>query len=217
MPSSNGWRCGARACDDERSQADLDRWRQRPRAQGRGAQRGRREPPASRRHQLVGRVRHLRRARRPPTSEAGTPSARTLLLLYAADLAFRLRWEISPALDEGRLVIAAPYVATPMALGQAAGLDPDWLADLFRFAPPASRAPRDRSGAGPANLGASRLRRICLAAPRCAPRRPDAARADGPDAPPPARPARDGRRRRPASPERLGVALARARTPRLRR
>ena len=54
---------------------------------------------------------------------------RTLLLLYAADLAFRLRWEIAPALDEGRLVIAAPYVATPIALGQAAGLD-------FQFAPP---------------------------------------------------------------------------------
>ena len=71
-------------------------------------------------------------------SEAGIPSARTLLLLYAADLAFRLRWEIGPALEEGRLVIAAPYVATPMALGQAAGLDPEWLADLFRFAPPAT-------------------------------------------------------------------------------
>src|SRR5262245_49403368 len=56
--------------------------------------------------------------------DAGTPSARTLLLLYAADLAFRLRWEIRPALDEGRMVIAAPYVATAVALGQAAGLDP---------------------------------------------------------------------------------------------
>jgi hypothetical protein len=71
-------------------------------------------------------------------SEAGRPSARTLLLLYAADLAFRLRWEIVPALDEGRLVIAAPYVATPMALGQAAGLDSTWLDDLFGFAPPAT-------------------------------------------------------------------------------
>ena len=71
-------------------------------------------------------------------SEAGIPSLRTLLLLYAADLAFRLRWEIAPALDEGRLVIAAPYVATPIALGRAAGLDATWLADLFRFAPPAS-------------------------------------------------------------------------------
>ena len=71
-------------------------------------------------------------------SEAGVPSMRTLLLLYAADLAFRLRWEIGPALDEGRLVIAAPYVATPIALGQAAGLDARWLADLFHFAPPAT-------------------------------------------------------------------------------
>jgi hypothetical protein len=69
--------------------------------------------------------------------DAGPPSARTLLLLYAADLAFRLRWEIRPALDEGRLVIAAPYVATAAALGQAAGLDPDWLRDLFAFAPAA--------------------------------------------------------------------------------
>jgi hypothetical protein len=71
-------------------------------------------------------------------SDAGIPSMRTLLLLYAADLAFRLRWEIGPALDEGRLVIATPYIATPIALGQAAGLDPNWLADLFRFAPPAA-------------------------------------------------------------------------------
>jgi hypothetical protein len=70
--------------------------------------------------------------------DAGTPSPRTLLLLYAADLAFRLRWEIRPALDEGRLVIAAPYVATAVALGQAAGLDPHWLRDLFHFAPLAS-------------------------------------------------------------------------------
>src|SRR5439155_22643618 len=47
--------------------------------------------------------------------EAGRPSARTLLLLYAADLAFRLRWEIRPALAEGRLVVAAPYVDTAIA------------------------------------------------------------------------------------------------------
>lgn len=69
--------------------------------------------------------------------EAGTPSPRTLLLLYAADLAFRLRWEIRPALDEGRLVIAAPYISTATAFGQAAGLDAVWLNDLFHFAPPA--------------------------------------------------------------------------------
>jgi thymidylate kinase len=67
--------------------------------------------------------------------EAGTPSPRTLLLLYAADLAFRIRWEIRPALDEGRMVIAAPYVSTAIALGLAAGLEAAWLADLFAFAP----------------------------------------------------------------------------------
>jgi len=70
--------------------------------------------------------------------DAGTPSARTLLLLYAADLAFRLRWEIQPALEEGRCVIAAPYVSTAVALGQAAGLDTKWLTDLFSFAPRAA-------------------------------------------------------------------------------
>src|SRR3954468_2530853 len=66
---------------------------------------------------------------------AGAPSARTLLLLYAADLAFRLRWQIRPALAEGRTVVAAPYVATAIAFGRAAGLNPGWLANLFRFAP----------------------------------------------------------------------------------
>jgi thymidylate kinase len=45
------------------------------------------------------------------------PSVRTLLLLYAADLAFRLRWEIRPALVEGRIVIAAHYVETAIAFG----------------------------------------------------------------------------------------------------
>jgi hypothetical protein len=66
---------------------------------------------------------------------AGAPSARTLLLLYAADLAFRLRWQIRPALSEGRTVIAAPYVDTALAFGRAAGLKPSWLMNLFRFAP----------------------------------------------------------------------------------
>lgn len=64
------------------------------------------------------------------------PSARTLLLLYAADLAFRLRWEIRPGLAEGRRVIAAPYVDTAIALGRAAGLDEAWLRSMFAFAPP---------------------------------------------------------------------------------
>ena len=66
---------------------------------------------------------------------AGAPSPRTLLLLYAADLAFRLRWEIRPALAEGRTVVAAPYVETAVAFGRAAGLPVGWLTNLFRFAP----------------------------------------------------------------------------------
>jgi hypothetical protein len=66
---------------------------------------------------------------------AGAPSARTLLLLYAADLAFRLRWQIRPALADGRTVIAAPYVDTAAAFGRAAGLPAGWIANLFRFAP----------------------------------------------------------------------------------
>ena len=67
--------------------------------------------------------------------EAGTPSPRTLLLLFAADLAFRLRWEIEPALAEGKVVIAAAYVETAIAFGRAAGISTGWLANLFSFAP----------------------------------------------------------------------------------
>src|SRR4051794_7365990 len=45
-------------------------------------------------------------------NDAGPASARTLLLLYAAALAFRLRWEIRPPLNKHRHVVAAPYVGT---------------------------------------------------------------------------------------------------------
>ena len=69
---------------------------------------------------------------------AGAPSPRTLLLLYAADLAFRLRWEIRPALAEGQTVVAAPYIETAVAFGRAAGLPAGWLTNLFRFAPRAA-------------------------------------------------------------------------------
>jgi hypothetical protein len=69
---------------------------------------------------------------------AGAPSPRTLLLLYAADLAFRLRWEIKPALAEGYTVVAAPYVETAVAFGRASGIPAGWLANLFRFAPRAT-------------------------------------------------------------------------------
>jgi thymidylate kinase len=67
--------------------------------------------------------------------EAGLPSARTLILLYAADLAFRVRWEVKPALAEGRMIVVAPYVNTAIAFGRAAGLDVRSLGEIFAFAP----------------------------------------------------------------------------------
>jgi len=60
------------------------------------------------------------------------------VLLYAADLSFRLRWEILPALEEGKCVVAAPYVETVLAFGAIAGLPKKWLTEVFRFAPKAS-------------------------------------------------------------------------------
>lgn len=81
------------------------------------------------------------------------PSARTLTLLYAADLAFRLRWQIRPALEAGQSVVAAPYIQSAIALGVAAGMPKGWLVELFRFAPKphvcyriSERAARERAG-----------------------------------------------------------------------
>jgi hypothetical protein len=64
-------------------------------------------------------------------------SARTLMLVYAADLAFRLRWEIRPALEAGGVVIAAPYLETAIAFGASRGLSEEWVRELLRFAPAA--------------------------------------------------------------------------------
>jgi hypothetical protein len=68
---------------------------------------------------------------------AGDPhlSPRALSLVYAADLAFRLRWEVRPVLERGGVVIAAPYVETAVAFGAAAGLGEEWLREVLRFAP----------------------------------------------------------------------------------
>lgn len=71
---------------------------------------------------------------------------RMLTLLYATDLVFRLRWEIQPALAEGRVVIAAPYVHTAIAVGVGLGLPETWLREALRFAPMAetTRMARER-------------------------------------------------------------------------
>ncbi len=73
-------------------------------------------------------------------------SARTLTLVFAADLAFRLRWEIRPALEAGHVVIAAPYVDTAVVFAMACGLPERWLRHVLRFAPEAKmrRLSRER-------------------------------------------------------------------------
>jgi len=68
-------------------------------------------------------------------AERSAASPRTLSLVYAADLAFRLRWEIRAGLEAGAVVIAAPYVATAIAFGAGCGLPEQWLRELLRFAP----------------------------------------------------------------------------------
>lgn len=55
------------------------------------------------------------------------PSPRTLILFYAVDLQFRLKWEIEPLIAEGRTVVAAPYTGTVRAFGRAAGVPKAWL------------------------------------------------------------------------------------------
>ena len=59
---------------------------------------------------------------------------RTLTLLYAADLMFRLKWEIRPALADGQVVVAAPYVETAVAVGVGVGLPEAWLREVLRCA-----------------------------------------------------------------------------------
>jgi hypothetical protein len=88
----------------------------------------------------------------------GSASPVTLVLLYASDLLFRLRWEIRPALAEGRTVVAAPYVQTAIGFGLSAGLSREWLEELFAFAPPpdgALRLKEKRKGKDKEGKGAS--------------------------------------------------------------
>ena len=80
-------------------------------------------------------------------------SPRTLSLVYAADLAFRLRWEIRPVLEAGGVVIAAPYVETAIAFGGGCGLPEQWLRELLRFAPAGRPARPGRTSASSTDRG----------------------------------------------------------------
>ena len=63
------------------------------------------------------------------------PSPRTLVLLYASDLAFRLRWQIRPAMEDGTAVIAAPYLETVIGSPRSGSRPQTWLREVFEFAP----------------------------------------------------------------------------------
>ena len=100
------------------------------------------------------------------------PSPRTLVLLYASDLAFRLRWQIRPALEEGAIVIAAPYLETAIGFGRAAGLSQTWLREVFEFARPADECRRVPENAAPLdrrNTPANSFLEFCLAQLRVGP------------------------------------------------
>jgi dTMP kinase len=61
-------------------------------------------------------------------------SPRTLVLVAASDMAERLEWEILPALQAGKVVLADRYVYRTIQ-GMARDLDPDWLEVLCAVAP----------------------------------------------------------------------------------
>lgn len=60
---------------------------------------------------------------------------RTLDLFYATDFADRLETDILPALRAGFVVLTDRYVYSIIARSTVRGIDPDWLRDLYRFAP----------------------------------------------------------------------------------
>jgi dTMP kinase len=61
-------------------------------------------------------------------------SPRTLVLLTASDVSERLEWEILPALDDGKVILADRYVHR-VVQGLARDLDPAWMEVLNAFAP----------------------------------------------------------------------------------
>jgi len=64
-----------------------------------------------------------------------TLGQRTLDLFYATDFADRLETDILPALRAGFVVLTDRYVYSIIARSTVRGIDPDWLRDLYRFAP----------------------------------------------------------------------------------
>lgn len=62
-------------------------------------------------------------------------TATTFSLLHAADFADRCERQIFPLLQSGYLVLADRYIYTAFARDAARGCPPDWLRNLYQFAP----------------------------------------------------------------------------------
>lgn len=72
----------------------------------------------------------LRRAK-----EGHTLGRITMDLFYATDFADRLENQILPALRAGFVVLSDRYIYSTMARSMVRGGDPEWVQDLYRFAP----------------------------------------------------------------------------------
>ncbi len=64
-----------------------------------------------------------------------TMGRRTQALYYATDFADRLEMELIPAMRAGYVVLTDRYVYSLMARAIVRGMEPDWVARLYQFAP----------------------------------------------------------------------------------
>ncbi|MEO8604024.1 MAG: dTMP kinase [bacterium] len=74
-----------------------------------------------------------RSMRRGKKKDLLTPT--TFSLLHAVDFADRLTYKIIPPLKAGMVVLADRYVYTAFARDTARGVHPDWVREVYRFAP----------------------------------------------------------------------------------
>jgi len=74
-----------------------------------------------------------RSMRRGKKKDLLTPT--TFSLLHAVDFADRLMYQILPPLRAGMIVLADRYVFTAFARDVARGVHPEWVRDVYGFAP----------------------------------------------------------------------------------
>jgi dTMP kinase len=74
-----------------------------------------------------------RSMRRGKKKDLLTPT--TFSLLHAVDFADRLTYQIVPPLKAGMIVLADRYVYTAFARDVARGIHPDWVREVYGFAP----------------------------------------------------------------------------------